>query len=271
MVSDHYIPQVTDYSKRELSMVLSSVKSPSTLIGGWAVYFHVNKGFEDRHARDYIGSRDIDLGVHVDPKWDKDELENSPVGVTLKSIETDLGYLKSRFGFVKYFERETGEQISEEESKELPLFEIFPVYIDIIPDTGELDAFRRLFGFEPPSETLLGQAFDNGKNDSLERYVDWDTSVFSTLCDAELLAAMKIRSIPGRDKEHKRVKDICDLHALLWYKKDINEMVDGIKKLISKEDLTRLRKNIDEELFMVASNLIGVNMETLKGSIQRLI
>jgi len=68
-----------------------------------------------------------------------------------------------------------------------------------------------------------------------------------------------------------QVTDICDLHALLWYKKDINEMVDGIKKLISKEDLTRLRKNIDEELFMVASNLIGVNMETLKGSIQRLI
>lgn len=86
MVSDHYIQKITDYSKKELSLVLSSVEEPSTLIGGWAVYFHVHDDFMDRHARDYIGSRDIDLGVHVDPNLGKDELENSPVGITLKSI-----------------------------------------------------------------------------------------------------------------------------------------------------------------------------------------
>ncbi|MFW6305642.1 MAG: hypothetical protein ACOC1V_07680 [Candidatus Saliniplasma sp.] len=151
MVEDHYTPDITDYSKKELALVLSTVKKPCCLIGGWAVYFHVKDNFKDKHGRDYIGSRDIDLGVHVDPSWSKDELEESSVGITLKSIENDLGYIKSRFGFVKYFERETGKKISEEESKELSLFEIFPVYIDIIPDTVELDVFKDVFGFKPPS------------------------------------------------------------------------------------------------------------------------
>ena len=31
------------------------------------------------------------------------------------------------------------------------------------------------------------------------------------------MLAMKINSLPGRDKEHKRIKDICDIFALAWY------------------------------------------------------
>ncbi len=271
MVSDHYIQKITDYSKKELSLVLSSVEEPSTLIGGWAVYFHVHDDFMDRHARDYIGSRDIDLGVHVDPNLGKDELENSPVGITLKSIENDLGYVRSRFGFVKYFERDTGKQISEEGSKELPLFEIFPVYVDIIPDTEKLDVFKEAFGFEPPSEPLLKLAIEKGKSEPFKKYVDRSGSISSTICNPELLAAMKIRSIPMRDKEHKRVKDVCDLYALLWYIKDIDEMVKGVKKLINKKDIECLEDNIDDDIFIASSNLIGVNLATLKGSIQRML
>jgi hypothetical protein len=32
----------------------------------------------------------------------------------------------------------------------------------------------------------------------------------------DLLGAMKVRAAPQRDKSHKLLKDLADLHALLW-------------------------------------------------------
>lgn len=270
MVSEYYNRNITDYSKRELKNVISAGNPPICLVGGWAVYFHVNVDFKKNQNREYIGSRDIDLGVHIDTNWNENEIRNSSVGRTLNSIENELGYEKSRFGFVKHFDRKTGESITEEQSKDMPLHEIFSVFVDIIPDNEKLDTFKDAFGFKPPSEPLLRQAFENDKAEPLDPYVEWDNSAPSKICDIDLLAAMKIRSLPQRDKEHKRIKDVCDLHALLWYPREFGEMIKKVKKIVGEEDLKKLEDKIDEEVIKDASNLIGVDKETLGGSIERL-
>ena len=102
MVRQYYVPQITALSSEELRCVLSVVVPPVSLIGGWAVHLHVDRGFSREHGRGYIGSRDIDIGVHVEPDWTPEVLVTEGVGKTIESIE-NLGYTKSRFGYLQHF------------------------------------------------------------------------------------------------------------------------------------------------------------------------
>lgn len=111
MVRQYYVDQVTALSERELRSVVAAAEPPVCLLGGWAVHLHVNPQFENAHGRQYIGSRDIDLGVHVDPDWGHKEFPETPVGESIEAIQ-ELGYTKSRFGFVQSFHRDSGKRIS---------------------------------------------------------------------------------------------------------------------------------------------------------------
>ncbi|MCL9817802.1 hypothetical protein [Natronocalculus amylovorans] len=44
---------------------------------------HADQGFQHEHGRGYIGSRDIDLGIHVEPDWTAEEYHDTGVGKTL--------------------------------------------------------------------------------------------------------------------------------------------------------------------------------------------
>jgi len=104
-----YAEAVTTLSEKELQDVISVAEPPTCLLGGWAVHLHVTNGFQEAHGRPYIGSRDIDLGVHIDSDWSKSGLQAAPVATTLDRIESELGYHRGRFGFYQQFHRETGE------------------------------------------------------------------------------------------------------------------------------------------------------------------
>ena len=95
----YYVPQVTELAEQELQAVFEAAEPPVCLLGGWAVHLHVNPGFHSEHGREYIGSRDIDIGVHVDSGWSDEELPGTPVRTSIPAIE-DLGYTKNRLGFV---------------------------------------------------------------------------------------------------------------------------------------------------------------------------
>jgi len=269
MVRQYYVPQVTELSEEELQAVFRIAEPPVCLLGGWAVHLHVDQGFQREHGRGYIGSRDIDLGIHVEPSWQVEEYDDNGVGKTLAGIE-ELGYEKSRFGFVQNFHRETGERISESEAKEYGMHEVFQVYIDVIPDTTELDSFRERYGFTPPAETLLKPVFEQGVGVPLSEYVSWDAPADVFIVAPELLAAMKIRSLPDRDKSHKRVKDAADLHALLWYAKDYQEMKGRVQQYVTEDDMNRLEDTLNEDLFENAAQLLQIDSTPVSGSIQRL-
>jgi len=71
----HYEKYETDISERYLKKIIR-ISAGTVLIGGRAVYLHVNRNFRQARGRNYSGSRDIDIGIHVDRTWSIDELKN---------------------------------------------------------------------------------------------------------------------------------------------------------------------------------------------------
>jgi hypothetical protein len=270
MVRQYYVPQVTELSEQELHAVFDAAQPPVCLLGGWAVHLHVTPGFQAAHDREYIGSRDIDIGVHVDTSWTGEELPETPVGDSISAIE-DLGYTRSRFGFVQNFLRDSQERISEAEASEHSMHEVFQVYVDVIPDTTELDRFRDVFGFKPPAEPLLEPVFEEDKGKPLAEYVSWSPPAETLIVPPELLAAMKIRSLPDRDKSHKRVKDIADLHALLWYVTDYTDMRTDALEYVSDADVERCADVVNESIFEDAATLLQIEAQLISDSITRLL
>lgn len=194
----------------------------------------------------------------------------SPIGDSIAAIEA-LGYTKSRFGFVQHFLRDSQERITEAEASEHGLHEVFQVYIDVIPDTTDLEVFRDVFGFTPPAEPLLTPAFEDDEGEPLAAYVSWSPPGETFIVSPELLAAMKIRSLPDRDKSHKRVKDVADLHALLWYVTDYTDMKTSALEYVSDRDVERLRDAIDDQIVDDAATLLQIDPQLISNSINRLL
>ena len=59
----------TEISYKYLKIVISELKEPICILGGWAVFFAVNKNYQKQALRVYIGSRDIDVGFNSIPSF----------------------------------------------------------------------------------------------------------------------------------------------------------------------------------------------------------
>jgi hypothetical protein len=269
VVDRYYADHVTGHSRDELAAVLERVAPPAALLGGWAVTLRVDEAFRDRHGRRYVGSRDIDLGVHVDPAWDAAELRERPVGRTLDAIRTELDFGSSRFGFTKTVAWETGERLSEDEAADRPPHESFQIDVDVIPDTDELAAFREAFGFEPPAEPLLSAAFA-GAASPLADAGPWSLPVGVVLPDPHVLAAMKVRALPERTAHHKRVKDVADLYALLWYTEPIDAVIDDVAALLDAADADRFDGASIDAYYDDVASLLSLEQDAVSGPIERL-
>jgi len=265
-----YAEAVTTLSQEELQDVISVAEPPVCLLGRWAVHLHVTDGFQEAHGRPYIGSRDIDLGVHIDSKWTKSEVRAAPAATTLDRIESELSYHRGRFGFYRQFHRETGDRLTDEEARSQPTHNIFRVDIDIIPDTTALDTFQDTFGFRPPAEPLLAPVFTDDEGEALDKYVSWTAPEAALIAPAASLAAMKIRAFPERDKSHKQLKDLADLHALLWYTGEYGEMRSTVRERVPDGDIGTFQEDVTEILYQQAASLIGVDSTIVQQSIEQL-
>lgn len=266
-----YAGTVTTLSEEELQNAIAVAEPPTCLLGGWAVHLHVNDGFQETHGRSYIGSRDIDLGVHIDPEWAVADLHAAPVATTLERIEDELGYSRGRFGFYQQFHRETGDRLTDEDARNHPAHNIFRVDIDIISDTTALDTFDDTFGFRPPAEPLLAPVFADGEGDALDEYVSWTAPKAARIAPAVAVAAMKVRAFPERDKSHKRLKDLADLHALLWYVEEYGDMRSAVRDRVSNDDVATFRAAISEEFYGQTAGLIGIDAAIVQQSIEQLV
>lgn len=270
MVRHFYTDDITDISERELLPLCRTIAPPACLLGGWAVHFHVNDGFEEAYGREYIGSRDVDFGFHVDPDWSPEQLLESPIGRSVRGV-TDAGYDPLSFRFVRYFDREDGEPLTDAESRELPSHRVFNLYLDMIADTPNLETFRDVLGFTPPADPLLDAVFSEGSGEPLAELRAWDIPESVLIADPDLVASMKIRSIPDRDREQKRVKDVADLHSLLWYTREYRQMRTAVRSRLSEEDFDRLRRHVDRELYEQAANLLQIEFELVQDTIEQLM
>jgi len=243
-------------SERYLADVLMAIDEPIVVLGGWAVRFLVNRRYRENTGRDYLGSRDLDLGFHVGA-----DMASSAFAKALQKLEKELGFQNQSFRLFKETHSETGVDLAPEEAKKLAAFQIFPMYVDLIVDTIP-EGFREKFGLSPIDEPLIAPIFADAGN----RVVRNEFGKTIWLPTPELMLAMKIRSHPARDKEHKRVKDVCDLSALLLFC-DLPKGKDWLMRHLSQKDIDRFGKALTQTEIERAAGAIGIDAITVENTL----
>jgi len=243
----------TKTSYKYLQEVIKNLQEPVCMLGGWAVFFHANKRFQEAQGRPYLGSRDIDLGFHI-----SDDLEKSALAQSIKILKEKLNFRPLSFRLFKEVHTETEEEI--QEGQKIPACFTFPMYVDLIVDNIP-ENFKELMGFDPIDEPLLKFAFEDKENQDLIE--EFDRKLL--LPTPELLLAMKIKSLPDRDKEHKRIKDICDIFALLWYS-DIEhgEAKKKVLEFVSEDDINKCLDKIEKDDLQKASPQVNHSVEEIE-------
>ena len=173
----------------------------------------MNKNFQKAQGRPYLGSRDIDIGFHLAQNATVEQMKASALAKSLDTLQNKLKFKSVSFRLLKEVHTETEEEI--EDGKIIPAHFIFPMYVDVLVDNIPAK-FKEIFRFQPAEEPLLRFAFEDGKyREELKEF-----SKRLWLPNPELLIATKLNAVGLRDKEHKKIKDICDIFALLWYSKE---------------------------------------------------
>jgi len=244
----------TRTSYKCLKEVVGSLEEPICILGGWAVFFHANKRFQEAQGRPYLGSRDIDLGFHATQS-------TAPLSQTICSLEK-LHFKPLSFRMVKEIHTETEEEISN--GKHIPAHFIFPMCVDLIVDTIPKD-FQKTFGFTPIDEPLLTQVFEKEEFILIEEF-----GKKPLLPKTNILLAMKINSLPERDKAHKRIKDLCDIFALAWYTNTDVKTAD-VQQFLQKTSMKKCLKTITTDDYKLAGLQIGHTADEIRRVIDNLL
>lgn len=230
-----YIKIETDTSLTYLTRIVSAAKQ-TCVLGGWAVYLTVNEPYSREQGRNYLGSRDIDLGFNISKSLPSSQLPTTDFGVSLNALEA-LGFRQTGFRYYKAFNYETGKELTNDETRTMPAHDIFMLYIDPII-TEVHPALRKTFGFTSPDEPLLSLVFSNPQY--RQEITALNTRVW--LPSPEVLLAMKVNCLPRRTKDDKLIKDVCDIYALLWYSgRPFEKVRQGALEILKKNQVQALR------------------------------
>lgn len=255
-----YEPFEIKISYRYLKTVADRLDEPVCLIGGWAVYHLVDENFKKATGRAYIGSRDIDLGFHFERDWSEKDLRESAFARSLRIIEKELGFEPVGFRYVKEFHSETEKELSKAEVKAMPLHFVFPLYIDPVVDFIH-PGFYKVFRFNPVDEPLLELVF----REQAYRVTDKLFGKNIWLPKPHILLAAKLNSVINRDKEHKRLKDIADIFALLWFTDtEISEIKSNLLGLYDKGKIKKIIGSISRQEIKQVSTITGFTGEEVE-------
>jgi len=256
----------TENSYAYLQQVVDLLEQPVCILGGWAVYFTVNEQYKKEKGPNYLGSKDIDLGFHIDTTIDKNQLKNTMMQKTISLLEKDrFRPLGSRY--YKDISIEDGRELTNEESKTEPSHNVFKMYVDLLVDKIHPD-FKEIFRFDPYDEDLLSLVFEDSKNRT--ELVKFKKLLW--LPAPEILLSAKIKSIPDRT-EDKKIKDICDIYAISFFSnKKIKDLITDAKTILDKEKFERLKPLLksDEDFLKAAEHLL-VEGESIKELFKELV
>ncbi len=259
-----YLEFETRTSYKYLKQVISALEEPICILGGWAVFLHVNKNFLKAQGRPYLGSRDIDLGFHLDKNTTAEQMKHSALAKSLDILQNKLNFKSVSFRLLKEVHTETEEEI--EEGKIIPAHFIFPMYVDALVDNIP-PKFKDVFHFQPADEPLLRFAFEDEKyREELKEYGKklW-------LPKPELLLATKLNALKMRDKEHKKIKDLCDIFALLWYSKGkTQELQKKVTQFLPSKSIAKIISIIDGADYQKASVQLNHTPQEIKRVIELL-
>lgn len=242
-----YEEHETRISRQSLPSVLAEASEPACLLGGWAVYTTVNSRYRLANGHEYLGSRDIDIGFHFEGGEDANAVRRSALARTIRSLGR-IGYEGAAFRMVKYYRKETRRPLTRDEASRVPLYDMFGMYVDLMVDNvppGAKDAL----GFVPADEKMIGHALVRDMSDEIDGF-----GARILLPRPEVLLATKIASMPRRSEDHKRWKDIADMHALVWYAGvEIGDLLQSVTGLVPRPRLsTALGAITDQDCDQVA-------------------
>ncbi|MFH1786292.1 MAG: nucleotidyl transferase AbiEii/AbiGii toxin family protein [archaeon] len=258
----------TDTSQRYLKEVFDVLDEPICLMGGWAVRYLVNERFKSARGREYLGSRDIDLGFRIKKGWSFQELENSAFAKAMNVLERELGFEMQGFRLLKQIHTETGKELSGEEAKATMLPFIFDLYVDLMVSEIHPD-FSKAFGFVPADEPLLEKVF-SGPAGRIEHGMFGKTVYLPSV---EVLLAMKLNAVINRDREHKQIKDLYDIVALSLYSPRPMDK-EKLRRLYSPdaESGAKLDSILDEKCTdELWKDLFGIKGETAKKTVLKML
>jgi len=260
-----YIEQEIDLSKKYLKILFSGCSKEVLLLGGWAVYLNVNDNYYKDNGANYIGSKDIDVGFHIDMNWNDEKLQKSPISKWISKLKK-LEFEAVSFRTVKYFDYDTLEELSIKEAKKKLDWETLKLYVDLIVDQIP-PIFKNIFGFVPIDEHLLKLSFKDDGYD-VSKYDDIDIKIVKS----HILLAMKLNSVTSRTQDHKKIKDISDIFALTWYSGiNINEMKKKLYTIYKKECAAKIIKNFSKEDLEKVAKVLNIDQEFLETVLQNLI
>jgi len=265
MTNGLYDPIETDSSLEALKEVASVLDQSVVLLGGWAVFLIVNESYRAAFGRDYMGSKDVDLGFRIDPTWNLEELKVSNYAKALKAIE-DHGYFPAGTSrYCKIINKNTQEVLNEQEASTVPLHELFYLYLDPIVDIIH-PQHDQVFAIKPIDEPLLTRIFS--KKSYKTKHLGPSRFLVPDTCT---LLATKLAAYPHRDREYKRIKDACDIYSLLWHSPDdFQSLIDSIKD--QYPDLVGSGMGLLEmDVITAASTHVGVKKETYRDTLSHLV
>lgn len=246
----------TSLSKKYLKEIFRE-SSGALLLGGWAVYLLVDPDFREATGRGYIGSRDIDIGFHLEEGSGREDLEASKFSQAFRRLRS-LGFHGQSFRMYKDFDAEDHRELQLDEAESKLPFELNRLYVDLVVDTIP-KPFREVFGFTPIDEPLLEEAFRSRRF----RQVSWE-GVTLDIVEPSLLLGMKLNSVLTRTRDHKRLKDVADIYALAWHSgEDLTDLKKELRLLIPTENLRDIIKGIGPEDLSAASDIIGIEARTM--------
>lgn len=210
-----YDPLETDTSYRYLLSLVEELGEGLVLIGGWAVYLHVNDRFRPAIGHEYLKSRDIDVIISSEPSYVK------KFYTKIYEMDFVLGSLPFRYQLI--LDRDSMKALNEDIAKKKDTFDLLYIYLDVFTS----------------SKVEMGTWVIEGAEKVFENKVVKGTV---PMASAEDVLNLKLMSFVARDNIEKREKDACDLYALLFY----SSLPSG--NLPQKETLSHLADEFSEHI-----------------------
>ncbi|MDO8537260.1 MAG: hypothetical protein Q7S21_00080 [archaeon] len=256
-----YDEKETKRSFEYLQKVISVLEEPICLLGGWAVFMTVNKNYKANTSRNYLGSRDIDLGFHLE---DKNDFSKSSFIRAMKKLEEE-GFKEIGGRMVKELDFDTGKELSKEEALAKSAFDIHKMFVDLmvdcIPKSLDNKSSKLLL-----DETLLKYVFANKEN--REELEEFNKKLW--LPKSWLLLAMKTKSLPERQKEDKRKKDIADIAAIMLFARE-KSALPKMFEVLRKDKILQSLKEITQTEIKETESLLGVQPNSFNAVLSSII
>jgi len=121
--------------------------------------------------------------------------------------------------------------------------------------------FYDVFHFNPVDEPLIEMVFRDKTNRTIER----SSGKNLWLPKPHVLLATKLNSVIGRDKEHKRLKDIADIFALLWFSDvEILDIKSNLLEFYDRGNIKRIIGSISKQEVMNVASITGFSWEEVE-------